>query len=264
MVFLHPHDTSVPSQNHIAWLSPRDVLFSKTLPSLKLPSPRLAALRGVHHIPTLAVTFIFNSKDGSQCPFAKNLSWSEFCRRCKIAVEAVRDRSSSETRVLLSPTLVGRHTGRSAHTRRSHTGRWELHTARRRASRTSWWRESRRHALWKSRHTYQICQSSCHFRERMRATHTRREAGHARRWLETWWQALWERRHACRGSVFKARVSYIYPHIRTSRESRRHTTRRHRESGWKTSRRHHASGRSKPRRRGIQHRVVRRLSLSRV
>jgi len=169
-----------------------------------------------------------------------------------------------KSRVLLSPALVGRHTGRSAHTRRCHTGRRELHTARRRASRTSWWRESRRHALWKSRHTYQICQSSCHFRKSIRTTHTRREAGHARRWLKSWWQALWERRHACRASVSRIQSSSFHPHVRTSRESRRHTTRRHRESGRKTSRRHHASRRSKARRRGVQHRVVRRLSLGRV
>ena len=169
-----------------------------------------------------------------------------------------------KSRVLLSPTLVGRHTGWSAHARRRHTRRWELHAARWRAGRTSWWRESRRHALWKSRHTYVICQISCHSLENLEATRTRWEAGHARRWLETWWKTLRERGHACRGLVSNIQSPSIHTNIRTSRESRRHTTRRHRESGRKTSRRHHASRRSKPRRRGVQHRVVRRLALSRV
>lgn len=70
---------------------------------------------------------------------------------------------------------------------------------------------------------------------------------------------------ACLWSVsIHSSKSICKPIVHTSRETRRHSTRRHGESGRKTSRRHHSSRRAKPRWCGVQHGVVRRLSLGRV
>jgi hypothetical protein len=107
-------------------------------------------------------------------------------------------------RTTLSSALIRKHSWRSTHAGRRHTWRRKLHATGRRASRASWWRESRRKALWKSWHTYETCQNLSDYIESLGIVPTRWEVGHARRWCETWWQTLWERRHSCGESVFKS------------------------------------------------------------